>query len=154
MASRFKSALRTKLRQSRTRRVSEINVVPYVDVLLVLLVIFMIAAPAVRPGVNVSLPRAGGETLPDSLLPLVVTVDAAGSYYLNTYRDPTQAIDGEFLKRRVKSVLDEHPRTPVLVKADEKSSFGSVILVMSLLKGAGATDVGLMTRKAGPKTDD
>ncbi|MGE5097543.1 MAG: ExbD/TolR family protein [Betaproteobacteria bacterium] len=141
------------LRESRARRVSEINVVPYVDVLLVLLVIFMVTVPVLRSGVEVKLPKAGGEALRDSLLPVVVSVDANGSYYLNTYRDPTQAIDGEFLKRRVKGVLDEYPRTPVIVKADEKTSFGTVISVMSLLKAAGAADVGLMMRRPGSQGD-
>ncbi len=148
MSPRFHSDLRTNLRKSRAGRLSDINVVPYVDVLLVLLVIFVIAAPAIRAGVNVNLPRAGGETLPSSVLPLVVTVDTGGSYYLNTYRDPAQAVDGEFLKRRVQSVLRQHPRTPVIVKADEKASFGAVIVAMSLLKEAGAASVGLMTRPA------
>ena len=122
---------------------------PYIDVLLVLLVIFMVTVPILRSGVKVELPRSGGQALPDSLLPIVVTVDANGSYYLNTYRDPMQAIDGEFLKRRVGSVLGAHPHTPVIVKADEKTGFGAVISVMSLLKGAGASDVGLMTRESG-----
>lgn len=132
--------------QVRRRPLSEINVVPYIDVTLVLLVIFMLAAPILQEGIKVQLPQVSAPVLPSNTLPVVVTVDAMGSYYLNIYRESTQAIDSEFLRQQVAQVLREHPETPVLVKADERVGFGMVVNAMVLVQQAGAPSVGLMTK--------
>ncbi|RRQ21169.1 protein TolR [Thiohalobacter thiocyanaticus] len=130
----------------KKRPMSEINVVPYIDVMLVMLVIFMITAPLLTQGVQVSLPSADAEPLPpDSEEPLQVTVDAGGNFYLNVGDDPDQPIDAQTLVQRSAAVLRNKPRTPVLVRGDAGVAYGSVVRAMVLLQQAGAPNVGLVT---------
>ena len=125
---------------------SEINVVPYIDVMLVLLVIFMITAPLLAQGVKVDLPRVPSEPL-DSTAdePLVVTVDAAGRAYLNYGEGQDSPVDESTLVARVNALLRHRPGIAVLVRGDKTSEYGDVVRVMSLLQRAGAPSVGLMT---------
>jgi biopolymer transport protein TolR len=128
----------------RTRRkklMSEINVVPYIDVMLVLLVIFMITAPLLATGVKVELPQAAANPVdaPDRET-LVVTVDHAGRYYLDDRR-----IGSEELRKKVAAVLRARPQTPVLVRGDRSAEYGHVVVAMTLLQSAGAPSVGLLT---------
>lgn len=128
---------------------SQINVVPYIDVMLVLLVIFMITTPLLTQGVHVDLPQAAAKPLTsEEIKPVVVTVDAAGAYYLNLGENPKQAIDGETLMARVAAVLRNRPKTPVVVKGDRDVPYGQVVTAMTMLQKAGAPSVGLMTRPA------
>lgn len=129
----------------RRRPMSEINVVPYIDVMLVLLVIFMITAPLLKQGVEVSLPQASAKVLPNDKRPLVVTVDSAGNYYLNILDHPRQPISAQDMVTRVAAVLKYRPGTPVLIKGDEKVDYGKVVAAMVLLQRAGAPNVGLVT---------
>ncbi len=131
----------------RRRPMSEINVVPYIDVMLVLLVIFMITAPLLTQGVKVELPRASAEPLPpDAAEPLVLTVDAAGRYYLNVGGEgETVPVDLETLYARVAAVLRHKPETPVMVRGDREVGYGQVIAAMVRLQEAGAPSVGLIT---------
>ncbi len=125
---------------------AEINVVPYIDVMLVLLIIFMITAPLLAQGVKVELPQAASKPLPpESKEPLVVTVDVAGKYYLNIGDRQEQEVDEETLVQRVAAVLGRTPETPVLVRGDHAVDYGRVVRAMSLLQQAGAPGVGLMT---------
>ncbi len=136
----------------RRRPMSEINVVPYIDVMLVLLVIFVITAPLLTQGVKVDLPDAASEPLPrQDVEPLVVTVDAAGNFFLNVGEDFGNAIDGQTLVNRVAAVLRNRPETPVLVRGDRQVAYGSVVRAMTLLQSAGAPSVGLMTQAPQPK---
>ncbi len=136
--------------RGRRRLMAEINVVPYIDVMLVLLVIFMITAPMLTQGVQVDLPQAASEPVPAAELePLVVTVDAQGRYYLNVGEDPRQPLTQEVLLHRVAAVLRRQPRTPVLVRGDAEASYGQVVRVMALLQRAGVRGVGLLTRPEG-----
>lgn len=133
-------------RNSRRRPMSEINVVPYIDVMLVLLVIFMVTAPLMTQGVKVDLPQASAEPVQQSEKePLIVTVDAGGLYYLNVGEDPKQGIDHELLVQRVAAVLRYQPGTQVLVRGDAKVNYGAVVTAMALLQKAGAPSVGLVT---------
>lgn len=134
----------------RKKRVSEINVVPYIDVMLVLLVIFMITAPLLTEGVNVDLPQASAKTL-DQIdeKPLVVSVDAKGKFYLNTEHAPESPIDANTLVNRVVAMRRLHPKSPVYVRGDENASYGQVVTVMALLQKAGVGNVGLITRPVG-----
>ncbi|HSH28269.1 MAG TPA: protein TolR [Thiohalobacter sp.] len=130
----------------KKRPMAEINVVPYIDVMLVMLVIFMITAPLLTQGVHVSLPSADARPLPqDSEEPLQVTVDAGGSFYLNVGDDPDQPIDAETLVQRSAAVLRNKPNTPVLVRGDAGVAYGTVVRAMVLLQQAGAPNVGLVT---------
>jgi len=134
-------------RLRRKRLMSEINVVPYIDVMLVLLVIFMITAPLLSQGVKVELPQAA--TKPVDLTDretLVVTVDRDGRYYLDDERLAPDA-----LRQKVAKVLKVRPQTPVLVRGDRQANYGEVVKVMALLSNAGAGSVGLLTEPDGKK---
>jgi len=125
---------------------SEINVVPYIDVMLVLLVIFMITAPLLTQGVNVELPQAESEVMSgETDEPLVVTVTVNGDYYLNVGEDIDTPIDHQMLVTRVAAVLRHKPKTPVMVRGDTHVEYGKVVVAMSLLQKAGAPSVGLIT---------
>lgn len=144
------STRRRRRIQTTTRRlkpVAEMNVVPYIDVLFALLVIFIISVPALYSGIDIKLPAAGGETLVSSTLPMIVTVDYEGRYYLDTHRGAEQKVDREELRQQAAAVLSRYPHTSVIIRADATADFDTVITAMALLKDAGATDIGLMTRK-------
>lgn len=130
----------------RREHLSEMNVVPYIDVMLVLLVIFMITAPLLSQGVKVDLPKASSEPLKnEEREPVVVTVDAKGRYFLDIGDSKNKPLDDATLIKRVETVLRRHPETPVLVRGDKKADYGAVVAVMALLQQAGAGSVGLMT---------
>jgi len=121
-------------------------VVPYIDVMLVLLVIFMITAPLLAQGVKVDLPQAASEPIePKQKEPLIVTVNAQGVYFLNVGDNPMNGIDNETLVKRVATVLRRQPETPVLVRGDKNVNYGKVVTAMTLLQKAGAPSVGLLT---------
>jgi biopolymer transport protein TolR len=120
---------------------SEINVVPYIDVMLVLLVIFMITAPLLSQGVKVELPRAAAQPVESQdQETLVVTVDRQGNYFLDDRR-----ISSEELRRKVAAILRVRPKTPVLIRGDRQANYGEVVKAMTLLQSAGAPSVGLLT---------
>lgn len=134
-------------RSLRKRVIAEINVVPYIDVMLVLLVIFMITVPLLNQGVEIDLPQAEAELLPPGdQQPLVLSVDRTGAYYLNVADDPHQPLDAESVLLRTTAVLQRNPLTSVLVQADEQVDYGTVVSAMVLLQRAGADTVGLSTR--------
>jgi biopolymer transport protein TolR len=125
---------------------SEINVVPYIDVMLVLLVIFMITAPLLTQGVKVDLPRADAKVVNTTKVdPLVVSVTAGGDYYLNYGEDQDSPVTTETLVNRVSALLRHRPEMQVLVKGDRSVPYGDVVLAMALLQKAGADSVGLIT---------
>ncbi len=128
-------------RKRRKKLMSEINVVPYIDVMLVLLVIFMITAPLLSQGVKVDLPKAAAQPVDSQdRETLVVTVDREGRYFLDDRR-----ITSEELSRKVAAILRARPQTPVLIRGDRQSSYGEVVKAMTLLQSAGAPSVGLLT---------
>ena len=134
----------------RRRPMSEINVVPYIDVMLVLLIIFMITTPLLTQGVKVDLPRTPAEILESEKQDvLVVIVDAAGNFYITFGDDQDQPIDAETLVTRVNALLRYRPGTPVLVRGDKDAAYGDVVVAMALLQRAGAPSVGLMTEAPG-----
>ncbi len=101
----------------RKKPMAEINVVPYIDVMLVMLVIFMVTAPLLTQGVKVDLPKADARAVDDKdQEPLVVTVDASGNLYLNIGDDPQQPVDGEALVQRIAAVQRRQPGKPVLIR--------------------------------------
>jgi biopolymer transport protein TolR len=125
---------------------AEMNVVPYIDVMLVLLVIFMITAPLLTQGVKVDLPQSSAEPIPpEQLESLVVTVDARGDYFLSVGEGRNKAIDPETLVNRVAAVMRNQPTTPVMVRGDKNVNYGEVVAVMALLQGAKVPSVGLIT---------
>jgi len=133
-------------KKTRRKPMSEINVVPYIDVMLVLLVIFMITAPLLTPGITVELPQAEAEPFEqESIEPLIVTVDIHGDYYLNIGTDAKNPIDHQTLVNKVAAVLRHNSKTPVMVRGDKNVSYGKVVVAMTLLQRAGAPSVGLIT---------
>ena len=133
----------------KPRLMSEINVVPYIDVMLVLLIIFMITAPLLTQGIKVDLPKAGAEPLPASLLkdnePLVLSVDREGQFYLNIGQAEDEPLDEVTVVARTAAVLTRSPDTPILVKADQAVPYGRVVTAMVLLQRGGAEEVGFIT---------
>lgn len=129
---------------------AEINIVPYIDVMLVLLVIFMITAPMLSQGITVDLPKAPSETLQQNERePIIVSVDNQGNYFLNISDNPEAPIMSDALVLRVaaelKMATESHQTLPVLVKGDQGVPYGKVVVAMGLLKQAGAEQVGLLT---------
>jgi biopolymer transport protein TolR len=130
----------------KRRPVAEINVVPYIDVMLVLLVIFMITAPIVQQGVEIDLPQAAAKPMsPDEAEPVVVSVDKNGDLYLDIGDEPDKPIDAQLMVNRVAAVRQLKPNIPVLVRGDRNVGYGKVIDAMVLLQKAGVEKVGLMT---------
>jgi biopolymer transport protein TolR len=132
-------------RKKGRRLMGEINVVPYIDVMLVLLIIFMITAPLLTQGIKVDLPNAAAEPLePQKSEPLVLSVDRQGRLYLNIGGREDEPIDETTVKARAAAVLRRDAQTPVLVKADENVPYGRVVTAMVLLQQAGAKKVGFL----------
>lgn len=136
--------------------VAEINVVPFIDVMLVLLVIFMITTPLLTQGVKVELPKTESKALPPNQKePLIVSVDASGNYYLNVADKPHQPITPRVLSNLVTTQLSASERAgetrPVLVRGDKNTNYGKVVEAMVLLQQAGAKSVGLITEASKPE---
>jgi len=130
----------------RRRKVAEINVVPYIDVMLVLLIIFMVTAPLITQGVKVDLPQAEAEPLDkDSKTPLVASVDAEGNYYIAEGTGKNKKVSPEQLAIHVAAELSLDPEKPVVVNGDGAVSYDAVVQLMVLLQQAGVPSVGLMT---------
>ena len=125
---------------------AEINVVPYIDVMLVMLVIFMITAPLLTQGVKVDLPEASADPIEEAdKEPVIVNVDAAGNLYLSVGDTPDQPLDADTLMNNVAAVLRRQPGKSVLVRADHAVDYGTVVSAMVLLQQAGVPRVGLVT---------
>jgi len=130
----------------RRRLVSEINVVPYIDVMLVLLIIFMVTAPLLQQGVDVDLPTAPANPLDvDSPEPIVISVDKAGLMYLNISSAPEASIDATSLVEQVQKALRKQPKRPVMVRGDANGPYQNVVQTLVLLQQANVDSVGLVT---------
>jgi biopolymer transport protein TolR len=134
----------------RRRPMAEINVVPYIDVSLVLLIIFMVTAPLLQTGVDVELPNAQAKTVPQTdTPPLIVSVDSEGQYFIDVGDHKDEPVEAEELALRVAAVLRHKPGTAVMVRGDARVDYGKVVTVMAALQEAGVPNVGLMTRPSG-----
>lgn len=147
-----------RAKKKRERPISEINVVPYIDVMLVLLVIFMITAPMLSQGVTVDLPKAASQTLaPTDREPIIVSVNQQGTYFLNISSTPADSIESQALVVRVAAELElakqSGQKLNVLVKGDQGVAYGKVVQAMALLKEAGAEQVGLLTDSEQEKSE-
>lgn len=145
-------AVHKPIRQRR-KPMGEINVVPYIDVMLVLLIIFMITAPMLTQGVKVDLPQATAEPveMPDeNTEPLIVSVDAEGNFYAAIGDRQDEPIEARELMAKTQAVLRRNPQTPVMVRGDNAASYGYVVTAMALLQKAGAPSVGLITQQPEP----
>ena len=138
-----------KSKRLKKKLVAEINVVPYIDVTLVLLVVFMITAPLLMQGVKVELPAADSAPMDNAdEEPFIVSITADGSYWLDLGgNNQTQSL--EQVKERVAKILRQSPKTPVLVWGDGRVEYRLVVALMSELQRAGAPSVGLVTEPLG-----
>ena len=128
------------------RPMAEINVVPYIDVMLVLLVIFMVTAPLLMQGVKVDLPEAHSEPVEDQdPEPLIVSIDRDGKLFLNQGLGRDQALSLATVRDRVAKVMRRNPDKPVMVWGDRSVPYGEVVTLMSALQESGAPSVGLVT---------
>ena len=133
-------------RRNRKRLVSEINVVPYIDVMVVLLVIFMVTAPMLTPGVPIELPEASTDPLPVDTdeEPLVVSMNGTGELFINIGGNGETPVTLGVVKDRVMKVLAAKPGTPVQLRGDEGLDYGRVMEVIAALQGVGVTSIGLV----------
>lgn len=130
----------------KRRLAADINVVPYIDVMLVLLVIFMVTAPLLTQGVKVDLPKADSVPVDQNQdEPVIVSIKADGSYYVSLGKKPDSPVPLSAIKEKVAIVMANKPKTQVLVWGDKNVPYGSVIHLMSELQKAGVPDVGLVT---------
>ncbi|MEM7542204.1 MAG: protein TolR [Pseudomonadota bacterium] len=128
------------------RMMSDINVVPYIDVMLVLLIIFMITAPLITQGVKVELPQANSKVIDaKEEEPVIVTVDAQGQTYVDIGETPEEAITDQTLVNRLAAVHKYRPQVEVLVKGDSGVGYGRIVEVMSAIQTAGIGSVGLIS---------
>lgn len=139
-----------RAKPKRQLPMAEINIVPYIDVFLVLLIIFMITAPMLTQGVTVDLPKAASQNLkPADREPIIVSVNQQGNYFLNISSTPDNPMDDQALLVRVAAELEmarqSNQKMNVLVKGDQGVAYGKVVQAMALLKKAGAEQVGLLT---------
>lgn len=133
-------------RRARLRPMAEINVVPYIDVMLVLLIIFMVTAPMLMQGVQVDLPQAKTEPVESQdSEPLIVSINARGQLFLNLGAQDDQILSLATVRQRVGAVIRRSPDKPVLVWGDRAVPYGEVVALMAALQDAGATGVGLVT---------
>ena len=131
--------------RKKRKPMSEINVVPYIDVMLVLLIIFMVTAPMLMQGVKVELPQASADPVENQdSEPVIVSVDAAGQLFLNLGQEK-QVLSLATIKDRVAAVMRRSPEKPVMVWGDQAVPYGEVVTVMVALQEAGAPSVGLVT---------
>lgn len=134
-------------KRGKRRLMGEINVVPYIDVMLVLLIIFMVTAPLLTQGVKIELPEATTETLPpEDSNPITLTVTAAGELILEGIGpSPGKPVEDEVIVATVSSVLRNRPETPVMIRGDRNADYGSIMHGMSLLKQAGVPSIGMIS---------
>lgn len=133
-------------RRAGLRPMAEINVVPYIDVMLVLLIIFMVTAPMLMQGVQVDLPQAKTEPVDSQdSEPLIVSINARGQLFLNLGAQDDQILSLATVRQRVGAVIRRSPDKPVLVWGDRAVPYGQVVALMAALQDAGATAVGLVT---------
>jgi biopolymer transport protein TolR len=135
-------------KHGRRKPMAEINVVPYIDVTLVLLIIFMITTPMLQTGVEVDLPKAQSAMVEqkEGEPPIVVSIKETGEYFINTDGQNDEQIEPEVINDRMALVLSNKPGTQVLINADKGVDYGTVVTVMAALKNAGVPTVGLMTK--------
>jgi biopolymer transport protein TolR len=130
---------------------AEINVVPYIDVMLVLLIIFMVTAPLLNLGVDIQLPQSTAKAVQVDKEPVLISVDKDGKLFLTLGTAPREAIDSDALIKKVGAFVHQNPQVPVLIGGDTRASYGNVYDILPGLQAAGVTKVGLMSQPVSDK---
>jgi biopolymer transport protein TolR len=133
-------------RRQRRRRMAEINIVPYIDVMLVLLIIFMVTAPMLNLGANIQLPQSAAKALQDEKQPVLVEVNQQGDVSLRLGKATPQPVDDQTLVKEVSAFVKQDPKVSVLLGGDKRVDYGRVNQVLGLLQQAGVAKVGLMSQ--------
>ena len=134
-----------RIRKKRKLK-AEINVVPYIDVMLVLLIIFMVTAPLLNLGVDIQLPQSAAKAVQADKEPIVVSVDKDGAYFLTLGGTPREGIDADGLVKKISAFVRQNPQVPVLIGGDDRVDYGKIYQVMVLLQQSGVPKVGLMSQ--------
>ena len=129
-----------KLRSSKKEPISEINVTPFVDVMLVLLIIFMVTAPLLTVGVQVDLPETSADTLPEEREPLTLTINAKGEIFIQETK-----VEYEKIIAKIMAVSNNRTDTRIFVRGDKTINYGRVLEIMGMLSGSGFTKVALIS---------
>ena len=132
----------------RNKAIAEINVVPYIDVMLVLLIIFMVTVPLIQQGVEIELPESNSEALPPDTEqePLIITVDTVGNFFINQGSRANQPLREEILIKEAAALLEQNPYDSVYVRGDRNAPYRYVIQAMVALQKAGSEKIGLVTQ--------
>ena len=135
------------MRYRRQRRLfNEVNVIPYIDVSLVLLLVFMISAPLIQQGVDVDLPKANAKTIQAiSEEPAIISIDAEANIYLNLSDFPDKPISAQDMVAQVIALKRLNPELSIFVRGDRKTYYANIVKVMAMLQSQGLQQVGLMT---------
>jgi biopolymer transport protein TolR len=134
------------LRRHKRKLKAEINVVPYIDVMLVLLIIFMVTAPLMNLGVDIELPQSAAKSIQNDKEPAVVSVDQDGKLFLTLGAGEREEIEADALVNKVSAFVKENTQLPVLVAGDQRADYGMIYQAMVLLQSAGVPKVGLMSQ--------
>ena len=140
-------AMNRSSRRNRKRRLmADINVVPYIDVMLVLLIIFMVTAPLLNLGVDIELPQSDAKSMQEKKDPVIVSVDPAGNYFLTVEAGSNEAVTRDVLEAKMRAIVNQNPQVPVFVAGDGSANYQKVMDAMVLLQRAGVERVGLMSQ--------
>jgi biopolymer transport protein TolR len=133
-------------RRKRRKLMSQINVVPYIDVMLVLLIIFMVTAPLLNLGVDIHLPQSAAKSVQENKEPILVSVDKDGNFFLTLGAAQREPIDADNLVRKVSAFVRQNPQVAVMIGGDERVDYGKIYQAMVLLQQSGVPKVGLMSQ--------
>jgi len=136
--------------RKRRKLKAEINVVPYIDVMLVLLIIFMVTAPLLNLGVDIQLPQSAAKAVQNDKEPILITVDQNGKLFLTLGAAQRESTDADTLVKKVTAFVHQNPQVPVYIAGDNRASYGEVYAILPALQQAGVTKVGLMSQ---PQTE-
>ncbi|MBW3551438.1 MAG: protein TolR, partial [Proteobacteria bacterium] len=125
---------------------AEINVVPYIDVMLVLLIIFMVTAPLLNLGVDIDLPQSNAKSIREKKDPVIVSVDAQGNYFLAVKAGSNEAVSPDALRAKVGAIVSQNPGVSVLVAGDGTANYQQIMDALVLLQNANVNKVGLMSQ--------
>ena len=139
----------TPHRRRKRKLKADINVVPYIDVMLVLLIIFMVTAPLLNLGVDIELPQSNAKSMQEKKDPVIVSVDPAGNYFLTVEAGSNEAVTRDTLLAKMRAIVNQNPQVPVFVAGDGSANYQKVMDAMVLLQEAGVERVGLMSQPNG-----